>query len=189
MTTRVLVALVLVAGCDGGEVITDAGSDAGAGPPLFADITFTIRCDTRGGCAAPEAVDICGFANSEPCGESGTVTGTCVAHAPSASTTLIDFDLRTVVGALSVTSLTVPNSGGGAQGACGISVTDSSGATFAGSCGSGCFITNVEFIDDAGGPTITGEIECIDLDGREITGADTLSAGTFRIANCAGLTL
>ena len=217
---RVLGVIVMasLAGCgsrttahDGGSSLPDAGPegrDAGAGP-LFADIQYATRCEATLGCAGTIDHDICGFDDAEPCEEGEP--------SPSLSCTVIEGDATRVIhfnaqqgggSSIAVTDLAVIVTGGSPSlgGACHVTVQEGA-STYSGSCGADapseaqpCQISDVEFLDDAGNPTVTARMLCQFLENEanpaleiEVTaiGAGPTPAGTparIRLANCAGMT-
>ncbi|MCB9593829.1 MAG: hypothetical protein H6719_13935 [Sandaracinaceae bacterium] len=184
-----------------------ACGDPNAGA-LFADIQYGTDCDESRGCTPAPNRDVCGINNGDPCPEvGGTANLSCIINEVEGSTRTLTFsasqggDFR-----ISVRQAIVPFSGGSAGGgSCTVTVTDGPN-TFVGACGSGtptpmqpCQISNVQFCDDLGNPTVRGNIFCqhlanqanplqlIEVHAKGSGGMAIMSPGSFRLANCDGL--
>ncbi|MBX3269611.1 MAG: hypothetical protein KF729_05090 [Sandaracinaceae bacterium] len=186
-----------------------ACGDPNAGA-LFADIQYGTSCENTRGCTPAPNRDICGINNSDPCDATGTpATLSCTVAEVEGSTRTVSFSAMQGGGfSISVRQAIIPFGGGSAGGgSCTVTITDGPN-THVGACGSStpseaqpCQISNVEFCDDAGNPTVRGNLRCqflrnqanptleLELHAR---GSDVMalnSPGTFRLANCSGLEL
>lgn len=186
----------------------------GCGDPnagaLFADIQYATDCEETRGCTPAPNRDICGINDGDPCPEvGGTAQLSCVVSESEGSTRTLsfsasqgsDFSIRVQLAA-------IPFAGGSAGGgSCSVTIVDGPN-THVGACGSGtpteaqpCQISNVQFCDDLGNPTVRGNIYCQHLPNRanplqrlevHAKGSDAtavMSPGSFRLANCDGLEL
>ena len=176
---------------------------------LFAAIQYATRCEATLGCAGPVNHDICGFDGAEPCEEGEPSVSMSCTTVEGDATRLISFSAQQGEGySIAVTNLAVSVSGGSPTpgGSCRVTVQEGA-STYSGSCGGDapseaqpCQISNVEFYDDRGNPTVSARISCRFLASEaspdleiEVTdlGAGPGAAGTagrIRIANCPGLT-
>lgn len=198
-STMGLVVLLGLVGC----------GDPNAGA-LFADLQYATRCGISLGCPGPVDHDVCGFDGSDPCTDGSPEPSlSCSATEVEGATRTMTFSARHAGSdfSLQVQNLTVPFTGGAATGgACRVTVVEGEN-TYAGACGGSapseaqpCQITEVEFSDDMGNPTFSGNIFCQFLANQaspalqiEVTtvGMGTVASSTparFRFANCEGLT-
>lgn len=184
----------------------------GCGDPnagaLFADIQYGTDCEETRGCTPAPNRDICGINNGDPCPEvGGTANLSCIVSEVEGSTRTVSFSASQGGGfSIRVSQAIVPFGGGSAGGgSCNVTVVDGPN-THEGACGSGtptetqpCQISNVQFCDDLGNPTVRGNIYCQHLANRanplqrlevHAKGSDAtavMSPGVFRLANCDGL--
>ncbi len=186
---------------------------AGCGDPntgrLFADFQYATRCAETLGCPRTEQHDICGYNLSDACeGDMPQANLSCSVTEVEGSTRTITFSARQGGDfSIAVQNLQVPFTGGSATGgACRVSIVEGENR-YAGGCGGStpspeqpCQITDVQFVDDEGNPTVVGNIFCQHLPNEaspalqiEVTtvGSGTAASSTpakFRFANCQGLT-
>lgn len=191
-----LVVCVSVAGC----------GDPNAGA-LFAEIEYATECRETPGCEAEPNRLICGINQGDPCPEVGGVAMLSCSVTETMETRIISFSANQGTGfSLSVSQMIVPFGGGSAGGgSCNVRVVEDPNR-YEGACGSGtptglqpCQISNIEFCDDLGNPTLRGDIFCQMLAHQTSpllqielhqTGFDTTARGApgrFRLANCDGL--
>jgi hypothetical protein len=193
-------------------ILTSLLGLAGCGDPnagaLFADVQYATRCDDTLGCGGSADRDVCGFNRSDPCIEDAPEATLSCTVTESETSRTISFSARQGPASISVESLTVPLVGGSASGgACRVRVVEGAN-TYTGGCGGSepneaqpCRISNVSFYDDEGNPTFEGDLFCQFLQNQsnptlaiEVTAkgngpGPASSPGTFRFANCTGLSL
>jgi hypothetical protein len=154
---RTPLCLVLLAAC----------GDPNAGA-LFADIQYRARCEETPHCGAYVDRDVCGYNRSDACETDAPEAQLSCSIIEGEGTRTLSFSASQGGGfSLAVTGAVIPEAGGVAMGAgCSVSVVEGANS-YRGDCGSSvpseaqpCQITNVEFYDDEGNPTVEGEIFC-----------------------------
>jgi len=185
----------------------------GCGDPnagaLFADIQYGTDCDETRGCTPEPNRDICGINGGDPCAEvGGTAVLSCTVTEADGVRTLTFSASQGTGFSMSVRQAQIPVGGGSAGGGgCTVRVVDGAN-TFQGACGSAtpseaqpCQISNVRWYDDAGNPTVEGNIFCqslqnqanpsvrIEVHAKGSDATSVMSPGSFRLANCDGLDL
>lgn len=185
----------------------------GCGDPnagaLFADIQYGTDCDVTRGCTPAPNRDICGINRGDPCpGVEGAANLSCNIEDEGTTRILTFSATQGSDFSLAVRQAVIPSAGGSAGGgSCTVTLRDGPN-THVGTCGSGtpteaqpCQISDVRFYDDVGNPTVEGNIFCQGITNQvnpllelelHAKGSDSMavnSPGTFRIANCDGLTL
>ncbi len=186
---------------------------AGCGDPLagalFADVQYATRCEETRGCDGAQDRDVCGYNQSDPCpGIEADATLSCSVTETETNRTISFSARQGGPYAISVENLTVPLAGGSASGgACRVRVVEGAN-TYVGTCGGSdpssaqpCRISGVTFYDDMDNPTFEGQIFCQFLENQgnpalqiEVTSkgdgpGPASRPGSFRFANCNGLTL
>jgi hypothetical protein len=185
---------------------------AGCGDPnagaLFAEFPYATRCEMTLGCPGPVDHDVCGFNLSDPCEVGAAQAQLSCNVVESDASRVINFTAQQGGGfSIRVSGAVVARAGGSAMGTCEVRVVEGAN-TYEGICGSSlpseaqpCQISGVTFTDDAGNPTVEGDIWCQHLPNRatpnleiEVTRVgpspeDRMTPAHFRFANCDGLTL
>lgn len=186
---------------------------AGCGEPnagaMFAELEYATRCEATLGCEGARDREVCGFNRSDPCTMGAEEATLSCNVTEAASTRTLSFSARQGRPSISVDNVSVARAGGTAisDGGCRVRVTDGVN-TYVGVCGGmepsaaqPCRVSGIRFYDDVGNPTFTGEIFCRFLPNQatpglqiEVTAAGSgpgpaSRPGSFRFANCPGLTL